>query len=186
MNRYTLYKISFSSYFVAPSGLKAGVIDFSSYANREKSYSKTTVGTPQGGTISPLLANVALHGMENRIKQFAETFPGYKRGNRNAISLIRFADDFVILHENLAVIQKCQQIISEWLNGIGLELKPSKTRISHTLNKYEGNLGFEFLGFTVRQFPVGKCHSGKNSKGKMLGFKYGMADSEYEIPSIVD
>ncbi|KOP22797.1 DNA polymerase [Hapalosiphon sp. MRB220] len=151
--------------------LKAGVIDFSSYANREKSYSKTTVGTPQGGTISPLLANVALHGMENRIKQFAETFPGYKRGNRNAISLIRFADDFVILHENLAVILNAKQIISEWLNGIGLELKPSKTRISHTLNKYEGNLGFSFLGFTVRQFPVGKCHSGKNSNGKMLGFK---------------
>jgi RNA-directed DNA polymerase len=49
--------------------LKAGVIDFSEYALREKSDNITSMGVPQGGTISPLLANIALHGMENRIKQ---------------------------------------------------------------------------------------------------------------------
>lgn len=151
--------------------LKAGVIDFSSYANREKTYSETSSGVPQGGVISPLLANIALHGMENQIKEFALTLPGDKRANRQAISLIRFADDFVILHENLTVVQRCQQIIAEWLSGIGLELKPSKTRISHTFHKHEDNVGFDFLGFTVRQFPVGKCHSGKSSNGKLLGFK---------------
>lgn len=151
--------------------LKAGVIDFSAYVLREKSDNTTLMGIPQGGTISPLLANIALHGMENRIKQVALTLPGCKTENVKAISLIRFADDFVILHKDLAVIQKCQQIISEWLNELGLELKSSKTKISHTLNMYEGNVGFDFLGFTVRQFPVGKYHSGKSSNGKLLGYK---------------
>ncbi|MGB2926951.1 MAG: group II intron reverse transcriptase/maturase [Limnothrix sp.] len=151
--------------------LKAGVIDFSEYALREKSDNITSMGVPQGGAISPLLANIALHGMENRIKQVALTLPGCKSENRKAISLIRFADDFVILHKDLAVIQRCQQIMAEWLNELGLELKPSKTHISHTLNMYEDNVGFDFLGFTVRQFPVGKYHSGKSSNGKLLGYK---------------
>jgi RNA-directed DNA polymerase len=151
--------------------LKAGVIDFAAYSNRQKTYSRTSEGAPQGGCISPLLANIALHGMENQIKQFALTLPGKKTANRQAISLIRFADDFVILHENLAVVQRCQQIIAEWLSGIGLEFKPSKTRISHTLNKHEDSVGFDFLGFTIRQLPVGKCHSGKNRGGTLLGFK---------------
>ena len=77
--------------------LKAGVIDFSEYALREKSDNTTLMGVPQGGTISPLLANIALHGMENRIKQVALSLPGCKAANYTAISLIRFADDFVIL-----------------------------------------------------------------------------------------
>ena len=92
------------------------------------------------------------------------------RPRRNAAHLIRFADDFVILHEDLEVIQQCQKIISEWLEELGLELKPSKTRISHTL-EYEGNAGFKFLGYTIRQYPVGKYQSGKNTVRKPLGFK---------------
>ncbi len=66
---------------------------------------------------------------------------------------------------------ECKTIIENWLTEIGLELKPSKTRISHTLNNYEGNTGFNFLGFTIRQFPIGIHHSGKNSNGEKLGFK---------------
>lgn len=68
--------------------LKAGVMDSMQYFD-------TSEGTPQGGVISPLLANIALHGMEERIKQYAETLKGKKRDNRTAISLIRYADDFV-------------------------------------------------------------------------------------------
>jgi RNA-directed DNA polymerase len=45
------------------------------------------------------------------------------------------ADDFVILHENITVVQRCRDIISEWLKGMGLELKPEKTRLAHTLNQ---------------------------------------------------
>ncbi len=155
--------------------LKAGVIDWSGYANRPKGYSKTNKGTPQGGTISPLLANIALHGMENRIKQFANTLPtakGYGRSqNRKSLTLVRYADDFVVIHEDLNVIQRCKEIIADWLRNIGLELKPSKTRISHTLNSHEGTKGFDFLGFNIRQYHVGKYKSAKSSNGERLGFK---------------
>lgn len=144
----------------------------------------TNEGTPQGGVISPLLANIALHGMENEIKTFAEEqkWPGTgKTERRYAISLIRYADDFVILHEDIQMIRKCQEVIEKWLSEYGLELKPSKTKISHTLNEYEGNVGFDFLGFTIRQFPVGKHQSGKNSKGQRLGFKTLIKPSKTKI-----
>ncbi|MEH2412527.1 group II intron reverse transcriptase [Nostoc sp.] len=142
--------------------LKAGVMD-------GKQLFSTSEGTPQGGVISPLLANIALHGMEERIKQYADTLPtrkGHgKRDNRYALSLIRYADDFVILHENITVVQRCKEIISEWLQGMGLELKPSKTRLAHTLIQYEQEKpGFEFLGFTIQQFPTGKYHSKQGFK----------------------
>ena len=87
---------------------------------------------------------------------------------RGAPQLIRYADDFVVLHSQETEVIKAQQIIARWLKGIGLELKPSKTRLSHTLKAYQGNVGFNFLGFTIRQFPVGKTHTGK---GKPAGFK---------------
>jgi RNA-directed DNA polymerase len=138
--------------------LKAGYMD-------SKELFKTSEGTPQGGIISPLLANIALHGMENRIKQFAETLPGRKANNKQALTLIRYADDFVILHEDITVVQRSQTIISEWLKGMGLELKPSKTRLAHTLNQYEQEEpGFDFLGFTIQQFPVGKYQSKQGFK----------------------
>ena len=117
-------------------------------------------GTPQGGVISPLLSNIALHGMENRIKQI------------KGASLIRYADDFVIFHENLEMLKRCQQIICEWLAQFDLELKPSKTRMVHTLNELNDNKpGFDFLGFNIRQYKVGKYQSGKNTQKELLGFK---------------
>ena len=73
--------------------------------------------------ISPLLANIALQGMEERVKQYAETLKGNKRKNRKAISLIRYADDFVLIHENLEVLLRGQEIIEEWLAEMGLELR---------------------------------------------------------------
>jgi RNA-directed DNA polymerase len=138
--------------------LKAGVMD-------KKQFQETSEGTPQGGVISPLLANIALHGMEERIKQYAETLKGAKRDNKFALSLIRYADDFVILHEEITVVQRCQIIISEWLKDMGLELKPSKTRLTHTLHKYENEKpGFNFLGFHIRQFQVSKYDSKQGFK----------------------
>lgn len=145
--------------------LKAGVMD-------EKQLFPTSEGTPQDGVISPLLANIALHGMEERIKEFAETWKGTKRNNRLSLSLIRYADDFVILHEDITVVQRCREIISEWLLDMGLELKPAKTRLTHTLNECGSEKpGFNFLGFNIIHFKCGKHQSGKNSYGRLLGFK---------------
>ena len=135
--------------------LRADICDFEKHQktpNRQ--------GTPQGGVISPLLSNIALHGMENRIKQI------------KGASLIRYADDFVICHENLNTLKVCQNVVSKWLSHYDLELKPSKTQIVHTqleLDKHQP--GFDFLGFNIRQYKVGKYQSGKNGQGKLLGFK---------------
>ena len=134
--------------------LKSGVFD-------KKQFSNTVEGTPQGGVISPLLANIALHGMEECLNNFAETLPGSKRNNKRALSLIRYADDFVILHEDIKVVLQAKTVIQEWLNQVGLELKPEKTKIAHTLERYEGNQpGFDFLGFNIRQWKVKSTKQG--------------------------
>jgi RNA-directed DNA polymerase len=160
------------------SWLKAGVMD-------GKELFLTSEGTPQGGVISPLLANIALHGMENQIKEYVGSlrYLGSSPTNRkDSVSLIRYADDFVILHKDLTVVQGCQVIISDWLKDMGLELKPSKTRLAHTLNQAENEKpGFNFLGFNVRQFSVGKYHSGKTTKGELLGFKTIITPSQEKV-----
>jgi RNA-directed DNA polymerase len=154
--------------------LKAGVMD-------GKKLFPTDEGTPQGGVISPLLANIALHGLEELIKGLAPKFDMKAKNSkyqisaknkRSSISLIRYADDFVVLHENKEVINLCKETIEEWLIDIGLELKPSKTRVAHTLNTHNDKKpGFNFLGFNVRQFIAGKYTSGKDTHGNILGFK---------------
>jgi RNA-directed DNA polymerase len=147
--------------------LKCGVMD-------KGAFEETKLGTPQGGVISPLLANIALHGLEERVKQYVETLKGgSKTSRRMAISLIRYADDFVVLHEDISAVQKCKEIITDWLKGIGLELSQAKTQMTHTLHKMPDGTkpGFDFLGFTIRQFPMGKHQSGKNTNGQRLGFK---------------
>lgn len=150
--------------------LKAGVVD-------GEELFPTTEGTPQGGVISPLLANVALHGLETAIKS---AFPRWSPTNSQEgwkPIVVRYADDFVVLHQNREVIEQIKQQATEWLRGMGLELKPSKTRIVHTLREHDGQPpGFDFLGFNVRQYPVGKTHSGKQVRRKdgpvkLLGYK---------------
>jgi len=76
---------------------------------------------------------------------------------------VRYADDFVIMHKDREVIEQAKEVISKWLAGIGLELKPEKTRMAHTLEGEEA--GFDFLGFNIRQYRVGKHRSGKSGKG---------------------
>jgi len=158
--------------------LKAGVMD-------GKQLFPTSEGTPQGGVISPLLANIALHGMEERIKKEfpkRDTSIKGKRINYNAAQLIRYADDFVILHEDITVVQRCRDIISEWLKDMGLELKPSKTRLVHTLINVDGQSpGFNFLGFKVRQFLAGKYTTGKNTFKEPLGFSTIITPSQEKV-----
>ena len=142
--------------------LKSGVFD-------NNQFLESVEGTPHGGVISPLLANIALHGMEERLMEFAEKLPlrypsggvMAKRHKQKSLSLIRYADDFVILHEDIEVVLQAKTVIQEWLNQVGLELKPEKTKIAHTLEEYEGNKpGFDFLGFTIRQWKVKTAKQG--------------------------
>lgn len=63
------------------------------------------------------------------------------------------------------VIERAKVILQEWLKEVGLELSEKKTRITHTSS------GFDFLGFNIRQYKVGKHKGGKTRYGKRLGFK---------------
>ena len=121
--------------------------------------SPTTAGTPQGGSVSPLLALIALHGIEEAITQ---VYPEAR--------IIAYADDCLVLHPDRAVLEHGQQLLSEWLAGIGLTLNTSKTRISHTLAGDQP--GMDFLGFHIRQYRVGKHQPGKGPRGSQcLGYK---------------
>jgi RNA-directed DNA polymerase len=141
------------------SWLKAGIFDGGRLFPSE-------AGSPQGGTVSPLLANIALHGLETAI---TKAYP--PKWNQTAPMTVRYADDFVIMHEDQAVINQCRTVASRWLETMGLELSETKTRLTHTLETAEGKPGFDFLGFHIRQFPAGKTRSGMNGQGKLLGFK---------------
>jgi RNA-directed DNA polymerase len=144
--------------------LKAGVLDKGVFV-------ETDTGTPQGGVLSPLLANIALHGLETHLRS---RFPTRTKRNPEQPGrqlhwqpqVIRYADDLVVLHRDRSVIEHCRQLMQEWLQSIGLELSEHKTRITHTLETVGGEAGFNFLGFQVRQYPASKYNT---SRGR--GFK---------------
>lgn len=135
--------------------LKAGIMD--EYVNIPKDADR---GTPQGGVISPLLANVALHGLEEHLKSYVSSrnFPKPrptaetgKKAKRNALGVIRYADDFVIIHENTKIIEKVVHETNQWLAGVGLELSPEKSELR------KASQSFTFLGFqTILVIKHGK------------------------------
>ncbi|WP_224721473.1 group II intron reverse transcriptase/maturase [Candidatus Wolbachia massiliensis] len=144
--------------------LRAGVMENGKFQSTKR-------GTIQGGTISPLLACVALHGLEQHVKEAltSELFQHMKRkyGNishnkaKKSISVIFYGDDFIVVHENEEIILKAKILVEEWLKAIGLELKPSKTKVSHTLKAINRiKPGFDFLGFSVRHYRTKESKKG--------------------------
>lgn len=136
--------------------LKAGVRVGFNGPNEE-----TEKGTPQGGAISPLLANIALHGMETA----ADTHTRRKK----PVTLIRYADDFVVICDDKETLENAGKTVQAELEKVGLELKPEKTRTVHTLE------GFNFLGFNVRNYSMGKYRSARvgiaGKPPRPVGFK---------------
>ena len=133
--------------------------------------------------ISPLLANIALHGLENHLNEFAKTIDMRRPDGRRqegwqmkvqSLNFVRYADDFVLMHRDKKVILDGKKVIEKWLSEVGLELKPSKTRIAHTLlpeESEDGQAGFDFLGFHIRTFKVGYHSSLRLSTGKRPGIR---------------
>jgi RNA-directed DNA polymerase len=124
--------------------LKAGVVEVGYF-------SPTDTGTPQGGVISPLLANVALDGMERLFDaEYADgrpKSPAFRRGLNKGIAVIRYADDFVITAPTREVLETyARPRIERFLQERGLVLSEAKTRTVHITE------GFNFLGFTIRKF----------------------------------
>jgi RNA-directed DNA polymerase len=148
--------------------LKSGVMDHGELF-------PTEMGSPQGGCISPLMANIALHGMENDLS--AHCRPLTKIEPR----MVRYADDFVILHKDKAIIEECQQFTTGWLKQMGLEPKASKTRVVHTLESADHEPGFDFLGFNIRQYRAGKTRSAMGCDGKLLGFNTHIKPSKASV-----
>ena len=94
-------------------------------------FTPTTAGTPQGGSVSPLLALIALHGMDAAITQI---YPEAR--------VIAYADDCLVLHPDRSVLDHCQQRLTAWLAAVGLTLNTTKTRICHTLEGEQPGMDF--------------------------------------------
>ena len=124
--------------------LKAGFI----YQGK---FNPTETGTPQGGVISPLLANIGLHGLETIIKR-----------HNPKLGIIRYADDFVVTARDKGNLESVLILIQQWLSARGLEISTEKTRIVNIAD------GFNFLGFNLRQYK-GKLLI-KPQKEKVLQF----------------
>ena len=128
--------------------LKAGVL------TEDNSRKDTNTGTPQGGILSPLLANIALSVLDEYLQE--PWRPGgtmstaYQRSRRRVHGLprwrvIRYADDFVVLvHGDRAHVEALREEIAHVLQPIGLRLSESKTKVVHMSD------GFDFLGFHIR------------------------------------
>jgi RNA-directed DNA polymerase len=117
--------------------LKAGYVDKGVFYDTE-------TGTPQGGVISPLLANIALHGMEEALGvKFKAS--GQIKGPR---ATVRYADDFVVFCESQEDAEQSVKDLTVWLAKRGLTLSQEKTQIVHLTQ------GFNFLGFNIRHYKA--------------------------------
>jgi RNA-directed DNA polymerase len=120
--------------------LKAPVID------PEEGLIESTRGTPQGGLLSPLLAVIALHGMEEELRRKAHQMKFGSRANPG-INVVVYADDFIVTCKTKEQAEQLVPAIAQWLaENVGVELSLEKTHITHI------NDGFDFLGFNVRKY----------------------------------
>ncbi|HVV69930.1 MAG TPA: group II intron reverse transcriptase/maturase [Gammaproteobacteria bacterium] len=132
----------------------------SGYMEKTKLYS-TEEGTPQGGIISPTLANMTLDGLEAIIKNVVK--------KSDKANFIRYADDFIVTADTREVLEnKVKPAIEAFLNSRGLELSQEKTKITHIED------GFDFLGFNVRKYN-GKLLI-KPAKKHVLSFLSGIRE----------
>lgn len=130
--------------------LKAGYMEDGVFHNTDK-------GTPQGGVISPLLANIAFHGMEEAlgIKYWSRKTKTYATElSPSSVGLVRYADDFVVFCHTREKAEEAREKLKAWFAERGLTFSEEKTRI---VNLDEG---FDFLGFNVRQYKVTNSRSG--------------------------
>lgn len=120
--------------------LKAGVI------NRGQ-LSRTEMGTPQGGVISPTLANITLNGLEAGLKRFLRIELGQRQADKAKVNVVRYADDFVVTGDSKELLETLvQPWIEQFLHERGLTLSAEKTKIVHIDD------GFDFVGWNFRKY----------------------------------
>ena len=110
----------------------------------------TDEGTPQGGVISPILANMALDGMQQVLSDhFDLSVKGEVSAfvhNKSKVNLVRYADDFIVTAATKEIVEEAKEVIRDFLQTRGLELSEEKTVITHIDD------GFDMLGWTFRKF----------------------------------
>jgi RNA-directed DNA polymerase len=121
--------------------LKAGVFETG------KGFAPTEEGTPQGGVISPLLLNVALHGLEEAAGVRYRTGDTASWVRDDSPMATRYADDFVICCHSRQQAENVREKLTEWLGERGLAFNEEKTRVVHLSE------GFDFLGWNFRRYP---------------------------------
>lgn len=162
-HRYLINKLNTIGMFRGQiwSWLKAGIMD----STENDSSEINEMGTPQGGVLSPLLMNIALHGLENHvIKEFG----------RHKIKVVRYADDFVVFGKTLKDVQKAEKFVVEFLEPVGLCLSEEKTRIGHSMEHKPGTtgpIGLDFLSFHFRNIKCSRYRGVKNTRGVTQEFR---------------
>ncbi|MBM6725392.1 group II intron reverse transcriptase/maturase [Pseudoflavonifractor phocaeensis] len=133
----------------------------------------TDEGTPQGGVISPILANMTLDGLQDALTEcFATNGKGHvchHVQSRNRVNLVRYADDFIVTAATREIAESSKEIIRDFLRIRGLELSEEKTVISHIED------GFDMLGWTFRKFK-GKLIT-KPSKKAIKAFSASLSET---------
>jgi RNA-directed DNA polymerase len=149
------------------------------YLNKPDEIFQSLEGTPQGGVISPLLANIALHGLENHIKDWYanDWYPSTGlsrntpiRDRKRSIGFSRYADDFVITAPTIEDIEQIEKQVAIWLSKeAGLSLSKAKTRIINSTEGFEF-LGFKFISLYSKEKGLYKIkiHPSKLSKSRLL------------------
>ncbi len=112
---------------------------------------ETTEGTPQGGVISPLLANIALDGLQQLLWDFSRQHKWHTPSMSCYFGFARYADDFVAVAPDKGRLEQVVPIIRAWLAERGLEFNEEKTHIGDAYD------GFNFLGFRIRKYRHGTC-----------------------------
>ena len=128
----------------------------------------TEEGTPQGGIISPTLANMTLDGLqslvENCVKCYWQPYAGGRKWIQPKINLVRYADDFIITAKDKETIETViLPLVRKFMEERGLTLSEEKTKITHISE------GFDFLGFNIRKYSNDKVLT-KPSKDAVKNF----------------
>nr|YP_009472430.1 hypothetical protein [Bryopsis sp. HV04063]ARO74078.1 hypothetical protein [Bryopsis sp. HV04063] len=148
------------------SWLNVGILE--AYVNLDKHWIFPIIETSNGIIISPLLVNIALHGLETHLTSFSKnlekksinSFCESSFINKKSLKFIRFADQFILIHDDKKFLQFYRVESNKWLSKIGLSLNVENAKLN------SGTVGFSFLGFQIIQVVKSNIYKAKITPSK--------------------